>query len=82
MRDDHGRLTLWQWPNIPLYGWAVFKILSMFVDASPLKDGLNGISTAFLFTWAYLEITQGVNYFRRVLGLVVMGFVVVGLFRY
>ena len=30
------------------------------------------LSFGFIFTWAWLEITSGVNYFRRALGLSVL----------
>jgi hypothetical protein len=33
-----------------------------------------------LFAWAYLELAQGVNYFRRLLGLAVLTAAVVGYF--
>lgn len=80
-RDDQGKITIWQWPNIPLYGWLVFKVLSILLDKSQLQVGFDGISKAFLFTWAYLEITQGVNYFRRLLGLFVMIALILGYFK-
>ena len=81
-RNDEGRITIWQWPNIPLCGWLIFKIFPMIVDNSQLKASLNDISKAFLFTWAFLEITQGVNYFRRLLGLVVFMALVLGFFKH
>lgn len=44
----------------------------MLAPAGNLKSGTEQIGSAFLFTWAFLEITQGVNYFRRALGIIVM----------
>lgn len=82
LKDDRGRITIWQWPNIPLYGWLVFKILSLLMDNSQFKVGFDDLSKAFLFAWAFLEITQGVNYFRRLLGLVVMITLILGFFKH
>ncbi len=80
-KDIHGHIVLWQWPNIPLYGWVVFKVVSMLEPAGNLKVGAEQLSAAFLFTWAFLEITKGVNYFRRLLGLVVMSALILGFFK-
>lgn len=77
-KDDEGKVIVWQWPNIPIYGWLVFKLLSMLIHHPQLQGGFDGISKAFLFTWAYLELTQGVNYFRRLLGLLVFIALIIG----
>lgn len=80
-KDGDGRIVLWQLPNIPLIGWIIFKILSMVIAQEHLKAGLTLLSSAFLFTWAFLEITKGANYFRRLLGLLVLIATVAGFFR-
>lgn len=80
-KDKQGHIVIWQWPNVPLYGWLVFKLLSLAVHVATLKHGFDNLSMAFLFVWAYLEITSGVNYFRRALGLIVMIFLMVGYFQ-
>jgi hypothetical protein len=69
--DKNGRVVLWQTPSFPLTAWFGLKILSMIVSEGTVKAGLSHVSTAFLFIWAYLEFTEGVNYFRRLLGLTV-----------
>lgn len=71
-KDADGHWAIWQWPNIPLYGWIACELLSFVIKQQHLHTGLARLSTAFLFTWAYLEITRGVNYFRRLLGAIVM----------
>lgn len=80
-RDKDGRIVLWQAPNIPLYGWAVTKFASLFIANSDLKTGLAQLSTALLFVWAYLELTKGVNYFRKSLGLLVLAAIIISFFR-
>lgn len=77
-KDDTGRIVIWQSPNVPLYGWAIFKILSLVVASEHLRSGSSQLSTAFLFVWSYLEVTKGVNVFRRLLGTVVLVVIVSG----
>lgn len=74
--DKHGQLVIWQWPNLPVYGWLAFQALSALTHSPRFKEGFDNIATAFLFTWAFLELTQGVNYFRRLLGLVVLAYLI------
>ena len=81
VRDKEGRIAVWQTPNLPLVAWIVFKMLSMVVAQKNLQDGFSLISSAFLFTWAFLEMTEGDSYFRRVIGLVVFAALLVGFFR-
>jgi hypothetical protein len=79
-KDSDGHWAIWQWPNIPLYGWLGCKLLSIAIPQHKLQTGLSELSTAILFTWAFLELTSGVNYFRRALGLVVLAAVIAGYF--
>jgi hypothetical protein len=78
--DKNNNLVLWQFPNPPIIGWFVFMVVAYFIPSGILKTGFASLSSAFLFLWAYLEITQGVNYFRRLLGVIIMLAVVFGYF--
>lgn len=69
--DKKGRRVLWQWPNPPIIGWAIFRVLAHLVESPSIKMGFESIGSAFLFAWAYLEITKGASYFRRTLGALV-----------
>lgn len=80
-KDKHGHVVLFQKPNALVCAWALCKIISIFLSEGRLKSGSMALGTAFLFAWAYLEITQGVTYFRRLLGLIVLGVIIVGFFR-
>ena len=80
IRDKHGTIAVWQTPNIPLGGWFVLMVAAYFIPAGGVKTGLHSLSSAFLFTWSYLEITSGVSPFRRVLGGVVLIGVLAGFF--
>ena len=75
-RDADGKVVLGQIPNLPLIGWLVFAVRAWISGASHWRSAAGFISSAFLFTWAYLELTQGANYFRRLVGLVVLAAVV------
>lgn len=75
-RDTDGKVVVGQAPNLPLVGWLVFAALAWISGGDHWRSGSGFISSAFLFTWAYLEVTQGVNYFRRLVGLVVLLLVV------
>jgi hypothetical protein len=69
-----GRITVAQWPNASL---TVFIILSVVLRLLHPKGGtenvLRVIADVALFVWAADELVRGVNPFRRVLGLVVIG---------
>jgi hypothetical protein len=75
-KDKDGQVVVWQNPNLPLLGWIIFKILSLIIISRNLKSGCEQLSTTFLFTWAFLEATKGVNNFRKLLGGVVIVLVV------
>lgn len=78
--DKNDRVVIAQAPNGPLIGFVVLWPASALVAMPPVHQLLNFFAWAFLFTWAYLELTQGVNYFRRTLGAVVIGVMVVSWF--
>jgi len=77
--DKHGKIIIWQAPNLPLLGWFAFFVISRLFSGQ-LSSGFSQVSTASLFVWAYLEITDGANYFRRLLGGVVMFIIVLSFF--
>lgn len=80
-KDADGRVVLLQAPNLPIIGWGASMVLAWLLRSSSYHAGLQTLGSAFLFTWAFLELTQGVNYFRRGLGLIVLAVVIYGFFR-
>lgn len=75
-----GRLVVVQWPNVPL--WIFLAASGIKRVASP--QGVVGVAVAAvalvaLTWWALSEILQGVNPFRRGLGVAVVAFTVAGL---
>lgn len=71
-RDSTGKVVIMQWPNLPIAGWIIFKLAAHINNNQTFTDSFNGISTTFLLVWATLELTTGVNIFRKLLGLVVL----------
>lgn len=70
--DKQGRITLWQNPNLPLIIWVVTIVLTKLLPDGLFADLASILSFGAIFTWAWLEIFEGVNYFRRFLGAIVM----------
>ena len=79
-KDKDGHIAIWQMPNVPLIGWGVTKAASMLLGKGGIGHGLDLLSAAFLFTWAYLEITSGISGFRRLFGALVIIATTIGLF--
>jgi hypothetical protein len=71
-RDSDGNIVLAQPPNLPLIVWIVTSLLQLVLTTGKINTGLDVIANGSLFTWAWLELFQGVNYFRRLLGLGVL----------
>jgi hypothetical protein len=74
-KKPDGSWGVGSWPNLPLVAWAVARVLTRFLHATPLHVA-QVVAFGALFTWAWLELFQGVNYFRRLLGLVVLVLIV------
>lgn len=69
--DARGRVVLFQVPNAPLILWFAAA------GADRILDGVAGevarlVAFGAMFTWSWLEITQGTTPFRRVLGAAVL----------
>ncbi|MFN6461687.1 MAG: hypothetical protein RMZ41_007535 [Nostoc sp. DedVER02] len=71
-RDSEGKIVLAQLPNLPLIIWIVTTILSLIFTTGKINTLLDILANGSLFTWAWLELFEGVNYFRKALGLLVL----------
>lgn len=71
-RDSEGNIVIAQPPNLPLLVGITATVLKLTVTSGNIDIGLDAIAFGSLFTWAWLELFEGVNYFRRVLGLVAL----------
>lgn len=72
IKDKHGKVVLWQMPNVPLWGWIISTVLAYVFSKGKAHNLFQILAFGSLFAWAYLEITSGINYFRRVLGAIVL----------
>lgn len=71
-RDSKGDIVLAQPPNLPILVWLAATLLNFIPMSGSIQVGLDAIAFGALFTWAWQELFQGVNYFRRALGFVVL----------
>lgn len=56
-------------PNAPLWAaFAGFAAAIVFADGSTAEDVSRGVAYCALAVWAYLELSDGVNAYRRLLG--------------
>jgi hypothetical protein len=67
-QDDHGHVVVWQKPNLFLYSWAASTFFNLFAPVGWLHTILGYIGLVALIVWAILETYSGVDYFRRLLG--------------
>lgn len=71
-RDSEGKIVIAQPPNLPILVGVAATLLELVLPANRLQTGVDLVAFGALFTWAWLEIFQGVNYFRRSLGLIAL----------
>ena len=71
------KMVVFQKPNAPLITWFVAMILARVLPYGQLNFTASLVSFGALFTWAWLEMFQGVSNFRRLLGAVVMAFTLI-----
>jgi hypothetical protein len=71
-RDSNGNIVIAQPPNLPIILWGVTALLKLVFTSGEINIALDAVSYGILFTWAWMELFQGVNYFRRGLGLIVL----------
>jgi hypothetical protein len=71
-RDSQGTVIIVQPPNLPIWIWVASTSLKFVLTRGPIFEGLDAIAFGSLFTWAWLELFEGVNYFRRALGAIVL----------
>jgi hypothetical protein len=67
-----------QWPNPPLWVALAAMVATRVLDNEP-KHAAQAVFYLALGIWAYLELTEGVNWFRRALGAAFLIYLVVRL---
>ena len=79
-RDSEGNIVIAQMPNLPILVGTTALFLHFVLSGGTLQTTLGLIGFGALFTWAWQELFDGVNYFRRSLGLIgLVGLIVLGL---
>ena len=71
-RDSDGQIAIAQIPNLPILVWVGATLLKLIFTSGQTYLLLDTIAFGALFTWAWGELFQGVNYFRRGLGSLVL----------
>lgn len=79
-KNDSGDVVIWQFPNAALIAWAILTTLSLFFNGR-LADIFSWTGSVALIIWALLELFKGTNYFRRALGLVILGMAILSLIK-
>lgn len=71
-RNAEGKVVIGQRPNAPLITWFVASLLQRRLPNGGLKVGAGALAFGALFVWSSMEFLDGVNLFRRALGLFVL----------
>lgn len=74
------KITLAQAPNVPLVVWFVCLVAGHVFSKGAVHTAFATVGFLAIVIWALWEIVSGVNIFRRLLGLAVLIFVLVGRF--
>ncbi len=69
-RDSEGKIVIAQMPNLPLLVGLAATLLQFLLPSGKIQIGAELVAFGALFTWAWQELFEGVNYFRRALGFI------------
>ncbi|CAN5813109.1 hypothetical protein BH23CYA1_BH23CYA1_18450 [soil metagenome] len=79
-RDGEGNIVIAQAPNLPVLVGIAATFFQYILPSGQLQRATELIAFGALFTWAWQELFEGVNYFRRALGLIgLAGLIALGL---
>src|SRR5438045_3805352 len=70
--NDQNEFLVWQSPNLFLKIWIACTVVNWFLTINWFQRALAWVGLVSLIVWAGLELFQGANYFRRLLGLLVL----------
>jgi hypothetical protein len=80
MNEQKKNFVIFQFPNLYLWVMIISWPFSRFATGLVQSVSRTVFITATII-WSYEEIVHGVNWFRKLLGAVVLGLTVVGLFK-
>jgi hypothetical protein len=69
---DKGNIVITQLPNILITVWAISSVLKLVVNNGNLSSNLDAISFGSIAILSLMELFQGIDTFRRTLGLVTL----------
>ena len=69
-KDKDGHIVIIQSPNIWIIVWFIFETISLLSSSKTVGNIGHVLAIVALGIWALFELFKGVNYFRRLLGLV------------
>lgn len=69
-RDRDGNIVLIQPPNLTVLVAVAATIVQAVLPGGNLQTAIDLIAFGAWFTWAWQELFDGVNYFRRAIGLI------------
>jgi len=72
IKDDSGNVVIGQSPNLPLKVAIAGFVVGLVFDTGRMGTAVDAITFGAFFTWAWLEVFEGVNYLRRVYGFLVL----------
>ncbi len=75
-RDTEGRVVIWQMPNLPLWVWIIATVIKYPLKGVPAQI-VAVIGSVALEYWGALEAYKGRSRFRKFIGTLVLGLVVV-----
>ncbi|MUL39390.1 hypothetical protein [Gloeocapsopsis dulcis] len=79
-RDSEGKIVIAQIPNLPILVGLAATFLQFVLPSGKIQTALGLVAFGALFTWAWQELFEGVNYFRRAVGLIgLVGIIALGL---
>ena len=71
-RDSEGNVVIAQMPNPPLITGLAATFLQIIFPSGSIQTALYLVGFGALFAWAWQELFEGVNYFRRALGFIAL----------
>ena len=76
-RDSEGKIVVAQMPNLPILVGSAAILLQSILPEGKIGAALDLVAFGALFTWAWQELFEGVNYFRRALGSIALVILIV-----
>jgi hypothetical protein len=78
--DSKFKMTIFQIPNPPLIAVGIGFLIEKFTTDYLQKFGIVVLISSLLI-WSYQELTTGVNLFRKILGGIILLFILLRLFN-